>query len=47
MQSPRPQHTHNTQPFYGSLDSVRDKPGEPAPEAYISPSSGLSGARWR
>jgi len=24
-------HTH-TQPFYGSLDSVRDNPGEPAPE---------------
>jgi len=25
------QHTH-TQPFYGSLDFVRDNPGEPVPE---------------
>jgi len=26
-------HTHtHTQPFYGSLDSVRDNPGEPVPE---------------
>jgi len=24
-------HTH-TQPFYGSLDFVRDNPGEPVPE---------------
>jgi len=26
-------HTHtHTQPFYGSLDSIRNKPGEPVPE---------------
>jgi len=25
-------HTHNTQSFYGSLDFVRDNPGEPVPE---------------
>jgi len=24
--------TQHTQPFYGSLDFVRDNPGEPAPE---------------
>ena len=27
----RVEHTH-TQPFYGSLDFLRDHPGEPAPE---------------
>ena len=26
-------HTH-TQPFYGSLDFVRDNPGEPVPEGH-------------
>jgi len=26
-------HTQNTQPFYGSVDFVRDNPGEPIPEA--------------
>jgi len=25
-------HTHTSQPFYGSLDFVRDNPGEPVPE---------------
>jgi len=25
-------HTHNTQPFYGSVDFVRDNPGEPVPD---------------
>jgi len=29
-------HTH-TQPFYGSLDFVRDNPGEPVPEETIHP----------
>jgi len=29
-------HTH-TQPFYGSLDSVRDNPGEPVPEETLTP----------
>jgi len=28
---PQQQHTH-TQPFYGSMDFVRDNPGEPVPE---------------
>jgi len=26
------QHTHNTQPFYGSVEFVRDNKGEPVPE---------------
>jgi len=25
-------HTHNTQPFYGSVEFVRENPGEPVPE---------------
>ena len=25
-------HTHTTQPLYGSVDFVRDNPGEPVPE---------------
>jgi len=25
-------YTHNTQPFYGSVEFVRDNPGEPVPE---------------
>jgi len=25
-------YTHNTQPFYGSVDFVRDNPGEPVPD---------------
>jgi len=29
-------HTHTTQPFYSSLDFVRDKPGEPVLEETFS-----------
>ena len=25
-------HTHTTQPFYGSVEFVRENPGEPVPE---------------
>ena len=25
-------HKHNTQPFYGSVEFVRENPGEPVPE---------------
>jgi len=28
----RKAHTHNTQPFYGSVEFVRENPGEPVPE---------------
>ena len=27
-------HTHNTQPFYGSVEFVRENPGEPVPEEH-------------
>jgi len=27
-----PVHTHNTQLFFGSVEFVRDNPGEPVPE---------------
>ena len=41
-------HTH-IQPFYGSVEFVRDNPGEPVPEEtlphYCSPSSGFIGAK--
>jgi len=41
-------HTHNTQPFYGSVEFVRENPGEPVPEEtfthyQLSPSSTIHG----
>jgi len=39
-------HTY-TQPFYSSLNFVRDNPGWAGTRRYISPSSGFSGAKWR
>jgi len=29
-------HTHTTQPFYGSVEFVRENPGEPVPDKFIS-----------
>jgi len=39
-------HTHNTQPFYGSVDCL-GQPGWAGTRRCILPSSGFSGAKWR
>jgi len=36
-------HTH-TQPFYGSVEIVRDNPGEPVPEETFTHYTGLAGS---
>jgi len=44
--SQNPTHTtHNTQPFYGSVEFVQENPGEPVPEETFTPSNIPSKAR--
>ena len=46
MDNEEPAHTHNTQPFYGSVEFVRENPGEPVPEEH-SPTQWRASIKWQ